>query len=49
VMEFSHDIAGNEEIVTDKLGRISLYVYDDEGNVHIKPLTKYINLWYNNE
>jgi len=33
VLEFTHDIDGQEEIITDKLGRITLFVYDDEGNV----------------
>jgi len=33
IIEFTHDIDGREEIVKDKLGRTSLFIYDDEGNV----------------
>ncbi len=29
VVEFTHDLDGKEEIITDKLGRISLFVYDE--------------------
>ena len=32
-VEFTHNIEGCEEIVKDKLGRISIFVYDDEGNI----------------
>ncbi len=32
-VEFTHNIDGKEEIVKDKLGRISIFVYDEEGNV----------------
>jgi RHS repeat-associated protein len=33
VVEFTHNIDGKEEIVKDKLGRTSVFVYDEEGNV----------------
>ncbi len=33
VVEFTHNIDGKEEIVKDKLGRTSVFVYDDQGNV----------------
>jgi len=32
-VEFTHNIDGREEMVADKLGRISLFIYDDNGNV----------------
>ena len=32
-VEFTHNLDGREEIIADKLGRQSVYIYDDEGNV----------------
>ena len=32
-IEYSHDIDGREELITDRLGNSTLYVYDDNGNI----------------
>ncbi len=32
-IEYTHDIAGRQEIVRDRLGRATLFVYDSDGNV----------------
>ena len=47
-VNFTHNIDGREELVHDKLGRISLYVYDDEGNVlsYINPEGEEITYTY---
>jgi RHS repeat-associated protein len=31
--EFTHDIDGRQEVITDRLGHATLYIYDDCGNV----------------
>ncbi|CUV66609.1 hypothetical protein BN3087_960003 [Sulfurovum sp. enrichment culture clone C5] len=33
VVEFTHDINSKQEIIKDKLGRVSVFVYDESGNV----------------
>jgi RHS repeat-associated protein len=40
-IEFSHNITGREEIVTDALGHTTRVVYDEQGNIlsHEKPVT----------
>ncbi|MGA1841276.1 MAG: PKD domain-containing protein [bacterium] len=35
-IEYTHDIDGRQEIVSDRLGFITLFEYDDEGNVTSK-------------
>ena len=32
-IDFNHDIAGRQEVVTNRRGHPTVYVYDDEGNV----------------
>ena len=32
-VSFTHNIDGREEIISDKLGRTSVFIYDDNGNV----------------
>ncbi|SEF64252.1 RHS repeat-associated core domain-containing protein [Eubacterium ruminantium] len=32
-IEYSHDIDGREELITDRLGNSTLYIYDDNGNI----------------
>ncbi len=35
-IDYTHDIAGNQEIVTDRNGNITVYTYDDWGNVTVQ-------------
>ncbi len=30
---FNHDIAGRQSVVTDRLGRVTVFGYDDKGSV----------------
>jgi RHS repeat-associated protein len=36
VTEYTHDVAGRQEIVRDRVGRVSVLEYDDRGNVIVQ-------------
>ena len=32
-IEYTHDIAGRQEVVKDRLGNLTVYIYDEKGRV----------------